>query len=133
MVTGGGGYTKNNVARCWAYETAVLTGRDRELSDDIPPNAYYEYYAPHYTLKTRATQQIENMNVRSYVEGIKREVMENLRALEAAPGVAMHVPPPDAAIPDLMANEDEGDPDAEERLGKYAMDRVIRRDDDFYD
>jgi hypothetical protein len=27
LVTGGGGYTKHNVARCWAYETAVLTGQ----------------------------------------------------------------------------------------------------------
>ncbi len=24
LVTGGGGYTKHNVARCWAFETAVL-------------------------------------------------------------------------------------------------------------
>ena len=25
LVTGGGGYTKHNVARCWTYETAILT------------------------------------------------------------------------------------------------------------
>ncbi len=26
LVTGGGGYTKRNVARCWTYETSILTG-----------------------------------------------------------------------------------------------------------
>jgi histone deacetylase 1/2 len=25
LVTGGGGYTKHNVARCWTFETGVLT------------------------------------------------------------------------------------------------------------
>lgn len=25
LITGGGGYTKHNVARCWTYETAILT------------------------------------------------------------------------------------------------------------
>ena len=31
LTLGGGGYTVRNVARCWAYETAVLLGE--ELSD----------------------------------------------------------------------------------------------------
>ena len=44
-VLGGGGYTIRNVARCWAYETAVLL--DTEISDVILPyNNYFEYYAP---------------------------------------------------------------------------------------
>jgi acetoin utilization deacetylase AcuC-like enzyme len=34
MLLGGGGYTIRNVARCWAYETAVLV--DMELEDTIP-------------------------------------------------------------------------------------------------
>ena len=50
MVTGGGGYTKSNVARCWAYETAVVT--EQRLKDDIPLNDYYEYFADgNYKLK----------------------------------------------------------------------------------
>ena len=32
----GGGYIKDNVARCWAYETAVLVEADRNLPEDIP-------------------------------------------------------------------------------------------------
>ncbi|WVZ85523.1 hypothetical protein U9M48_032442 [Paspalum notatum var. saurae] len=49
LVTGGGGYTKENVARCWAVETGVLL--DTELPNEIPNNEYIEYFAPDYTLK----------------------------------------------------------------------------------
>lgn len=33
-----GGYNKANVARCWTYLTAVITGQDDTLSTDIPDN-----------------------------------------------------------------------------------------------
>ena len=36
VLPAGGGYTKNNVARCWAYETAVLVDADKDMSEDIP-------------------------------------------------------------------------------------------------
>ena len=42
----GGGYTKQNVARCWAAETALLV--DEHISTDLPPNEYYEYFAPDF-------------------------------------------------------------------------------------
>lgn len=35
LVTGGGGYTKNNVARCWTLETATLVGQQvGDMCDD---------------------------------------------------------------------------------------------------
>ncbi|KAG5577957.1 hypothetical protein H5410_058091 [Solanum commersonii] len=49
LVTGGGGYTKENVARCWALETGVLL--DTELPNEIPDNDYIKYFAPDYSLK----------------------------------------------------------------------------------
>ena len=42
----GGGYTKQNVARCWAAETALL--EDEEICADLPSNDYYEYFAPDF-------------------------------------------------------------------------------------
>lgn len=33
MLLGGGGYTPVNVARCWAYETAIALGKEDELSE----------------------------------------------------------------------------------------------------
>ena len=38
LVTGGGGYKKENVARCWSGETGVLL--DTELPNEIPDNDY---------------------------------------------------------------------------------------------
>lgn len=42
LVLGGGGYTIRNVARCWTYETAILT--ETEVSDELPPNEYFLSY-----------------------------------------------------------------------------------------
>ena len=33
LVTGGGGYTIRNVARCWAYETALCL--DEQLRNEV--------------------------------------------------------------------------------------------------
>ena len=101
LVTGGGGYTKSNVSRCWTNETAVLL--DRKLAKDIPEHDfYYEYYADQdYKLKVEPTNYIENLNNKTYTHEVKKEVMENLRAIEHAPGVAMHEVPPDSMIPEF--------------------------------
>ena len=56
----GGGYTKNNVARCWAYETAVVVGAD--VTEEIPLNAltqpYYEYFGPEHRLNLHTTREV---------------------------------------------------------------------------
>ncbi|MFS7951896.1 putative histone deacetylase [Helianthus anomalus] len=49
MVTGGGGYTKENVARCWTVETGVLLVT--ELPNEIPDNEYIKYFAPECSLR----------------------------------------------------------------------------------
>lgn len=49
LILGGGGYTINNVSRCWTYETAVLLGES--VTDAIPKHdRFYEFYAPSYSL-----------------------------------------------------------------------------------
>ena len=63
LVTGGGGYTKANVARCWTYETAVLV--DEEINDAIPMNKFYEYYVPDHKIQVQASKDIINQNTRS--------------------------------------------------------------------
>merc|ERR1711991_322693 len=61
LVLGGGGYTIRNVARCWTYETAVLLDQHKDLSDDIPYNDFFDYYAPDYKLHLTASST-ENLN-----------------------------------------------------------------------
>lgn len=114
LVTGGGGYTKANVARCWTNETAVLL--DKTLREDIPYHDFYhEYYADAgYKLRIQPKgEPIENLNSKVYVNNVKMEVLENLRMLEGAPGVQMHELPPEHQLPDL---DDDENPD--ERCGR---------------
>lgn len=82
----GGGYTKNNVARCWTYETAVLVGE--ELDESIPNNVYQEYYQPDYKLNsTLVNPTIQNRNTRDDIDRIRETAMEYLRHLTHAPGM----------------------------------------------
>ncbi|CAI0398228.1 unnamed protein product [Linum tenue] len=124
-VTGGGGYTKENVARCWTVETGVLL--DTELPNKIPENEYLEYFAPDYSLKI-PSRLIENFNSKSYLSTIKVQVMENLRHIQHAPSVQMQEVPPDFYIPDF--DEDEQNPD--ERMDQHTQDKQIQRDDEYY-
>eukprot|EP00891_Asterochloris_glomerata_P007122 jgi/Astpho2/7122/e_gw1.00110.3.1_t len=85
LVTGGGGYTKKNVARCWTYETAVLLGREEDVAEPIPPNRYISHQA---SLANKSGHpSFPNLNTREYLDKIKETVLENLRHLSHAPGV----------------------------------------------
>ncbi len=128
LVTGGGGYTKQNVARCWAYETGVLL--DRPMKEDIPyHDFYYEYYADaNYKLKVYPHSVMENANSRAHLTAVKAAVLEHLRGLENAPGVAMQEMPPETALPEL---DDDEWPDV--RYGRWGRDREVARDDEWYE
>ncbi|CAD6263848.1 unnamed protein product [Miscanthus lutarioriparius] len=146
LVTGGGGYTKENVAKCWAVETGVLL--DTELPNEIPNNEYIEYFAPDYTLKV-PNLNMDNLNSKTYLSSIKVQVMESLRSIQHAPGVQMQEVPPDFYIPDF--DEDELDPDERVDLplftryntawplagstchNKHTQDKQIHRDDEYYE
>ncbi|RHY51727.1 hypothetical protein DYB30_010360, partial [Aphanomyces astaci] len=108
MVLGGGGYTIRNVSRCWAYETAVCL--DEQVSNDIPFNEYFEYYAPTFKLHLDPNSDLENCNSRAYLEDVKIKIFEHLRMLNGAPSVQMTTMPPDY----VLREEDEDattDPD----------------------
>ncbi|KAG8468067.1 hypothetical protein KFE25_007119 [Diacronema lutheri] len=107
LVLGGGGYTIRNVARCWTYETAVAL--NQELADDLPPNDYYEYFVPDWKLNLQPNPSMDNLNSRHYLEGIKAQVLENLRALQGAPSVQM------AQMPPALHSDDEQDEDEPEQ------------------
>ncbi|XP_011005321.1 PREDICTED: histone deacetylase 9 isoform X2 [Populus euphratica] len=155
LVTGGGGYTKENVARCWTVETGVLL--DTELPNEIPENEYIKYFAPDYSLKSPGglvvcnctetpcdfcilaafliflllfcLSEQENLNSKSYLSTIKMQVLDNLRCIQHAPSVQMQEVPPDFYIPDF--DEDEQNPD--ERMDQHTQDKQIQRDDEYYE
>jgi histone deacetylase 1/2 len=62
LVTGGGGYTKHNVARCWTYETALLLGV--KIPDNLPVTDYNDYFGPDYNLNVAAHKVMEDCNTK---------------------------------------------------------------------
>mmetsp|Transcript_29475 Transcript_29475/g.43481 ORF Transcript_29475/g.43481 Transcript_29475/m.43481 type:complete len:429 (-) Transcript_29475:180-1466(-) len=108
LVLGGGGYTIRNVARCWAYETAVVCDRSN-IPNELPYNDYYEYYAPGFQLHLQP-DPVENLNTKESLEGIKNELLQQLMDLQGAPGVQMQqVPPPYKVQKGEEAKEDNPD------------------------
>ena len=91
LVTGGGGYTKTNVARCWTNETATLLGQD--LDSKLPSTIYDEYFVSDPTLRLDARDGAaeEHANKPADLEALLRKVLSNLEELRSAPAVRMHV------------------------------------------
>jgi histone deacetylase 1/2 len=116
LVLGGGGYTIRNVARCWAYETAVLLDKP-DISNDIPYNDYYEYYAPDFELHLNP-EPMENMNGKDAMESVRIELLQQLQDLQGAPSVAMQQVPPPFERAEREGQEDDDDPDQRDAAGK---------------
>jgi hypothetical protein len=64
-----------------------------ELENELPYNDYIAYYGPDFALHFATSATMENLNTRQYLETIKQQVLENLRLLQAAPGVQMEQMP----------------------------------------
>jgi hypothetical protein len=69
LVLGGGGYTIRNVSRAWAFETSILL--EEEVSNNIPYNDYFEFYAPNFKLHLEPDPDLENANSREYLDECK--------------------------------------------------------------
>eukprot|EP00563_Minutocellus_polymorphus_P001328 CAMPEP_0181031556 /NCGR_PEP_ID=MMETSP1070-20121207/6293_1 /TAXON_ID=265543 /ORGANISM="Minutocellus polymorphus, Strain NH13" /LENGTH=431 /DNA_ID=CAMNT_0023108937 /DNA_START=78 /DNA_END=1373 /DNA_ORIENTATION=+ len=106
LVLGGGGYTIRNVARCWAYETSVLL--DKDISNDIPYNDYFEYYAPDFKLHLTPEQR-ENQNTEASLDSVRSELLQQLQGLQGAPSVQMQEVPPAFDLQKEKAAEGQND------------------------
>ncbi|KAJ1664001.1 histone deacetylase (class I) Clr6 [Coemansia sp. RSA 1813] len=91
---GGGGYTIRNVARTWAYETAVLLGE--QLDPVMPYNDYYDFYGPDFRLDVLASN-MDNANTPEYLQKTVAIIDDHLRDLPHAPSVQIHATPRDWA------------------------------------
>ncbi len=129
LVLGGGGYTMRNVARCWTYETSVLTGI--AIDDELPYNDYFEYYGPDYRLQTESSN-MENLNSRKYLEEVTARILESLRGIEAAPGIEVQTGSSARTPKILELAPDEDDEDESERTGR-AETRRRQHKGEYYD
>ncbi|XP_067951694.1 histone deacetylase 3-like [Watersipora subatra] len=128
MVLGGGGYTVRNVSRCWTYETAVCLGQ-KDISDDLPYNDYFEYFSPDFKLHPDLTSnsKCNNENSKQYMDTIRQSVAENLKQLAHAPSVQMYEPPK-SWQPETRNTE--GKPD--EREGIEEVEKRVEASNEFY-
>jgi histone deacetylase 1/2 len=114
IVLGGGGYTIKNVARLWAYETAVCLGRENYISDDLPQNDYYSYYLPDHKLHFQPKME-PNDNTKDYLSFVTMKCIENIKTLEGAPNM-----PFTELLPDFFSTENK---DEENLIHKKEDDR----------
>lgn len=89
ILLGGGGYSITNVARCWAFETAVAVGET--IPDEIPKEClYYKKFAndPHLNFKIKNIN--EDLNDEAFLRFIEVQTLENIKNMEAAPNTAFN-------------------------------------------
>lgn len=69
LVVGGGGYTIQNVARCWAFETGVLA--DAEIPDRVPEtNTFFSYFGPFGDTNPCFDHKFPNLNKKKYLDAV---------------------------------------------------------------
>jgi histone deacetylase 1/2 len=78
ILLGGGGYTIENVSRCWAYETGMVL--KQEIDNQIPSNdPFYSFYeTENYKIHFDVKKE-ENQNDNAYLNNIIETITENLR------------------------------------------------------
>jgi len=110
ILLGGGGYTIQNVARCWTYETAIALGRT--LENKLPPNEYSNEYTSPF-LHVEANPTLENKNPLDYIQKLKESCYDRLKLIEGAPGVPFQDIPESLRFKDIDFEEEI--PDKEEK------------------
>ncbi|CAD8152549.1 unnamed protein product [Paramecium pentaurelia] len=89
ILLGGGGYTIQNVSRCWAYETGICLGQS--IDEPIPTNdIYYKNYRGDFHLHFPIQENVENKNKAEDLNKIVSQVYDHLKNLENAPGIHFH-------------------------------------------
>ncbi|KAI0099898.1 histone deacetylase phd1 [Nemania sp. FL0031] len=99
IIFGGGGYTPKNVARAWAYETAIAIGHQHDIPTQIPIHTPWRDRFKIDTLLPTIQQILgeprQNRNTQKKLTEIVQHVTEQLRFVGAAPSVQMSIIPPD--------------------------------------
>lgn len=100
VLVGGGGYTVQNVARAWAYETSLAL--NKEIPDRLPAdleyaNEYRDEYVLHYK---NVKHRNDEGNDRVYLDKVLMKVCENLKKIDSAPNISGVEVPTDYKIKD---------------------------------
>jgi acetoin utilization deacetylase AcuC-like enzyme len=98
ILLGGGGYTIENVARCWTHETAIAL--DKVLDNKLPPNEYSsDYSTPN--LHVESNKSMENKNPKEHIQKLKESIYERLKLIEGRPGIEFQEIPESLRFKDI--------------------------------
>ncbi|KAK6090433.1 hypothetical protein P3W45_000530 [Vairimorpha bombi] len=78
IILGGGGYTLSNVARCWAFETAVICGESDNVDTVPEDNPFLSYFSPNYKFNPTFKQKFTNKNDKEYLDSISEFICERI-------------------------------------------------------
>ena len=99
IIFGGGGYTPRNVARAWAYETAIAIDCQDKIPSLIPEHTPWREHFQHDTLFPTLEMILgeprANRNTQKRLQEIIQHVHEQLRFVNHAPSVQSSIIPPD--------------------------------------
>lgn len=87
ILVGGGGYTVENVSRCWAYETSLVLGK--ELPNQLPSNLEFANdYRDEFVLHYNNVKHVnEEKNNREYLDKLLAKIDQHLKKIESAPNI----------------------------------------------
>jgi len=88
LLLGGGGYTVENVARAWTFETATALGMSEELNPELPFNSYMHEWGPHYKLHLEPDPQRVDCNDRAELQRIESNLLQQLKEVGGPPSVS---------------------------------------------
>ena len=88
---------------------------NESISNNIPYNDFFEYYAPDFKLHLTPSVTQENHNKPEHLQAITTRILQNLKNLQGAPSVQMHPVPPDWALADPVTTETLEDSNPDER------------------
>jgi histone deacetylase HOS2 len=101
LLLGGGGYTPRNVARAWAWETAIAIDCKDKIDRKIPSHTQWRDHFRQDVLLPSLEQIVgeprANRNTDKRMREIVEHVTEQLRFVQHAPSVQSMVIPPDLA------------------------------------
>ncbi|KAF9949228.1 Histone deacetylase 8, partial [Modicella reniformis] len=69
VILGGGGYKTTSTARCYAYLTSLVLGK--QIPDEIPEHEFFEDYEPDFLLPVDPGRQVDE-NTDAYVEEVRK-------------------------------------------------------------
>ncbi|KAJ3425478.1 histone deacetylase rpd3 [Anaeramoeba flamelloides] len=133
LILGGGGYTPRNVAKCWTYETALLTDNS-DLSEKLPETEYTDYFGRNPNLFVLEVKNCHlNKNTKRYLEETYKEIYENLRLLRGAPSVEMEISTnePDLKLFDINQKKSMEDLDPDVRIHPLLWSKLIEPNNSF--